>query len=142
MTPCVIGKGKPDGDGYCRVWVDGKNQREHRVAWESVNGPIPAGLVIDHHVCYNHACVNVEHMKLATRRQNTENREGLNANNKSGYRGVTWFAKRRKWRVRVVVNRVAHTGGLFTDVHEAGRVAAEMRRSLMSNSLRDRVWQP
>lgn len=44
----------------------------HRVEWEKVHGPIPDGLELDHE-CKNRACVNLDHLRLATRRQNVAN---------------------------------------------------------------------
>lgn len=34
--------------GYERVWIDGREERAHRVIWEALNGPIPDGLTINH----------------------------------------------------------------------------------------------
>jgi hypothetical protein len=62
--------GSKDGAGYGRVWWDGRGQQAHRVSWEMVNEPIPEGLVIDH-LCRVPACVNPEHMQVATRQTNT-----------------------------------------------------------------------
>ena len=42
----------------------------HRVVWEQEIGPIPDGMTLDH-VCENHICVNVKHLQLATRSENT-----------------------------------------------------------------------
>lgn len=41
----------------------------HRVAWEHANGPIPAGMTIDH-VCRNKPCINVDHLRLLTNSEN------------------------------------------------------------------------
>ena len=42
----------------------------HREAWEKVNGPIPAGLTIDH-LCFNRKCIFVGHMEVVSRAENT-----------------------------------------------------------------------
>ncbi len=80
MTPCIIGRGVDNGQGYLRVTVGGKQCREHRVAWEAQHGPIPKGLQLDH-LCRNRACVNVEHMELVTSRENTLRGIGPTAKN-------------------------------------------------------------
>lgn len=58
--------GADNGDGYGRFKLDGRLHYAHRVAWERVNGPIPARLVIDHLVCSNRACVRPGHMQVTT----------------------------------------------------------------------------
>jgi HNH endonuclease len=41
----------------------------HRVAWTVHNGPIPAGMTIDH-ICLNRRCQNPAHLQLLTRSEN------------------------------------------------------------------------
>jgi len=72
-------------------------------------------------------------LRVCTHAQNQQNR--VRAQGRSGYRGVSWWSTRGKWTVRVRVAGRVHHGGHYDDVHEAGRVAAEMRRRLMSYSV-------
>ncbi len=48
--------------GYGRFPVDGQEQYAHRYMYERVNGPIPAGYVLDH-LCRNTLCVNPDHLE-------------------------------------------------------------------------------
>lgn len=50
----------------------------HRLAWEEVRGPIPAGLVIDH-LCRNRACYRIDHLEVVTQRENILRGEGATA---------------------------------------------------------------
>lgn len=61
MSACVEWTGTIDKDGY------GRRGRHlaHRLVWTQERGPIPQGLVIDH-LCFNRACVNVDHLRLVT----------------------------------------------------------------------------
>lgn len=69
-TPgCIEWEGTIDVDGYGRQNVNGKWCQAHRLAWESVNGPIPDGMQIDH-VCRNRRCINPAHLELVTRKEN------------------------------------------------------------------------
>lgn len=73
---------KSDGPDACWHWLAGispqgygrfaPNRRTipaHRWAYESVNGPIPVGLVIDH-TCGTKWCVNPAHLEAVTTREN------------------------------------------------------------------------
>jgi len=69
-------------EGKCLVWfgakVDGYGKLRrgseyylaHRYHWESVKGPVPEGLELDH-LCRNRACVNLEHLEPVTGQVNT-----------------------------------------------------------------------
>jgi len=70
-------------------------------------------------------------LRVVTNAENGQNRTSLQARNISGYRGVTWYAPRRKWRAKVTLARRQYTLGYFDDVHEAGRIAAAFRAANM-----------
>lgn len=70
MTPCTLWSGTLDEHGYGR---DGWGHLAHRIAWEALHGPIPAGLVVRHD-CDNPRCVNVDHLRLGTHADNVADR--------------------------------------------------------------------
>jgi hypothetical protein len=70
---CWPWTGYKRGDyGYFKL--GGKMRSAHRVAYEDLIGPIPAGLVVDH-LCRNPICVNPFHLEPVTHQVN--NRRGL-----------------------------------------------------------------
>jgi hypothetical protein len=70
-TPtCWRWEGAHNNKGY-PVWsVRSKPVLAHRAAWMWLVGPIPDDLTIDH-LCREHNCVNVAHMELVTRAENS-----------------------------------------------------------------------
>lgn len=65
-------------NGYGRFWADGKLWLAHRFAFTLSGRLIPDGLVIDH-ICRNRMCVNPEHLRTLTSKENTLIGEGITA---------------------------------------------------------------
>jgi len=55
--------------GYGATHFRGKHQTAHRVAYLLFRGDIPIGLEPDH-ICLNKSCVNPEHLRLISHRDN------------------------------------------------------------------------
>lgn len=68
ITGCWLWFGAERG-GYGRLW-EGRHVEAHRWAYEHFVGPVPEGLVLDHFKCSNPRCVNPEHVRPVTRREN------------------------------------------------------------------------
>lgn len=118
------------GRGYGSINISGRMIPAHRFSWEMQNGPIPAGAEIDH-VCFNMACVNPAHLRVVTREENCQYRQGAQSNNKSsGVRGVYWNERSGKW-----IAKVKHRGkythvGTFATIEEAD-IAVRAKRAEM-----------
>jgi hypothetical protein len=59
-------------------------------------------------------------LRVSTIQQNSFNRS-ITTNNSSGYKGVSWFSKTRKWRAVIRVNGVLISLGLFKLAEDAAR---------------------
>ena len=81
MKCCIEWEGKRSSEGYGRLCIRGKKLYAHRAVYEAVHGPIPAGMWIDH-ICRNRMCINPEHLRIVTPKQNAlENSDSISAKN-------------------------------------------------------------
>lgn len=67
---CWEWTGAINGSGYGNAWLHGKVRRAHRVVYEVLVGPIPAGLELDH-LCRNRKCVRPEHLEPVSHKVNS-----------------------------------------------------------------------
>lgn len=138
-TRCWMWTAATDHKGYGRF-----NRRlfgtalAHRIAYILAGETIPDGLQVDHR-CHNHSCVNTAHLRLATNKQNSENRIGADKDSVSGVRGVSWNAARNRWHVMVGHNKQTISFGHYVTLAEAEAVAKARRRELFTHNDVDRV---
>lgn len=113
--------------GYGHIRVQGADMRVHRLAWESFNGPIPEGMVLDH-ACWNRACFNVAHLRLASRGDNAAHLSRPHCTNTVGVRNVS--PSKKSFVVRVRKDGVIHRRGPFRTLPEAAEAAHALRLEL------------
>lgn len=71
MTDCIEWTKGVNRKGYGRMYRDGKLVLPHRAFFEETFGEIPNGMVVMH-TCDNPRCFNIEHLKLGTPKENSE----------------------------------------------------------------------
>lgn len=77
-TGCWEWVGARSHPGYGSTSFNGKNTPTHRLMYELLVAPIPAGLVIDH-LCRNPPCCNPAHLEPVTMRENILRGVGVTA---------------------------------------------------------------
>ncbi len=83
----------------------------------------PKGFMVDHRDCNGLNCIR-ENMRLCDRRGNRWNRR-RDANNSSGYIGVSWATADRKWRAAAETNGKTVYLGVFNSPEDAARAYDE-----------------
>lgn len=136
---CWLWTGALTDQGYGNFWVSGKNVYAHRFAWELLQSLVPLGQKLDHRTTCPKHCVNPEHLRVTSHKQNLENRAGAQSNSKSGVRGVVWHRRAKKWEARITHNRKTIHAGLFNTISEAEAAVIAKRRELFTHSDLDRV---
>ena len=149
-TPIERVLARCEAEGDCLVWqgclskgygilqVDNRPLRVHRIAYVEAHGPIPEGMAVDH-ICHETRCVNPQHLRAVTTKQNGEHRLGPMANNKSsGIRGVCWSKRERKWQVVVGHHGRQYWGGYYRDIGDAEAAAIALRNQLFTHNDIDR----
>ena len=134
---CWLWQGATDKK-YGRFWDGTRMVLAHRFAYQDVVGEESRDL--DHRAdCPKH-CVNPDHLRPASDKQNGENRCGSNANNRgSGVRGVYWNNRKFKWQASVRHNGKNCSAGYFDTVPEAEKAVVGLRNSLFTHNDMDRI---
>lgn len=86
----------------------------------------PEGMFTDH-INGNKLDNRKENLRHCTKTENMRNR-GKQNNNTSGYKGVFWSIRAKRWRAQIVIERKAIHLGLFDtpeDAHTAYKLAEE-----------------
>lgn len=113
--------GRPNGGGYLRISIDGRDYRAHRLAWFYVHGCWPS-LCLDH--INGNGCDNrIANLRQATTVQNMANRRA-----KGGrlLKGITRHYG--KWHAQIRHNgRVVHLGDFETAEQAAAVYAAKAK---------------
>lgn len=104
---------------YKETAIDGERFLLHRLAFLYMTGELPPAEV--DHINGDGTDNRWVNLRLATSSQNKMNVR-LKANNTSGYRGVIWHRKGKKWQASIKVHGKDHYLGLFSTPEEAHAV--------------------
>jgi hypothetical protein len=101
----------------------------HRAIMSSILGrELGRGEKVDH-IDRNPLNNQRENLRLASATDSMCNRNRF-ANNKSGFKGVSWSKKSHKWKSEIKYQHQNYTLGYFTDVEEAAKAYDKAAREL------------
>ena len=125
---------------YGRMRVNGIKIYAHRFSYEKFVGPIPSGMEVDH-ICLNYICVNPDHLRLVTRKQNMEHQSDRpEGRYSSKYRGVSFKKSCGKWSAYVGHNGKHYNLGVFDTEDQAAEVARNKRLELFTHNEIDKAY--
>lgn len=114
-------------NGYRYLWVDGKCKLAHRLAWLITTGDEPAGQI--DHINGDRLDNRISNLRVASRSENGQNR-GIQANNTSGYVGVSWHKANAMWWAGIKLNGKRKSLGYFHDPAEASAAYLDAKRRM------------
>lgn len=123
--------------GYAHLRMNYQMVYGHRLSYQLVHGVIPSSQHLDH-ICHNTRCVNPDHLRPVTRKENRENLRGAQRGNVSGVRGVTWAAHAKRWRAGIGHNNKQYFLGYFETIKEAEAVVVAKRNEWFTHNDLDR----
>lgn len=136
---CWFWTGCLSSAGYGRIVINYTQHYAHRFSYVLHLGPIPEKHDIDH-ICHNRSCVNPDHLRAATRKQNLENQSRPHKGSASKYRGV--IRDKKKWRAQVQHGGKVYKFGTYSTEEGAAKAALEARMRLFTHNAIDRQEMP
>jgi hypothetical protein len=113
--------------GYWLICIDGKKHRAHRLAWLHTYGAMPKNTI--DHINQNKMDNRIENLRDVTNAQNHKNM-GMQSNNETGFRGVSYAKERAKFTARIKDGDVYRNLGYFKCA-AAASIAYEKAKALL-----------
>jgi hypothetical protein len=114
----IVGEtaGSLNKHGYVCIKIQKFRYSAHRLAWLYVYGSFPSGEI--DHINRIKTDNKISNLRDATPSQNCRNR-GLSKRNNSGYVGISWNKKSKKWQARIFLNKKSKSLGVYEKIEDA-----------------------
>ena len=114
------------GNGYLAVYINGQQLRQHRLAWLYVYGEMPEQI---DHINGIRTDNRIANLRPANTSLNNMNRK-IQANNRSGFKGVAFKEKTRRYAAAISRGKVRRHLGYFDTPQEAHAAYAKAAKEL------------
>lgn len=114
--------------GYVSIGIDGKEYTAHRLAWLYMYGYWPGGYIDHINGCRSDN--RIANLRDVSQAVNMQNVYEAKSNSKTGFRGVSWHAQRKKFTARIKANGRYLSLGLHTTPEAAHAAYMEAKRRL------------
>lgn len=138
---CLVWQGAVGSHGYGMMQDDsGTSVLVHRWAYEHFVANTQSGMFIDH-ICGVRKCVDPEHLREVTPKQNAENITVMRKANTSGHVGVSWNPRCNLWAAYVGHNGRRYSVGYYPkfELHVAAYKIKTKRNELFTHNTFERA---
>ncbi len=108
---CSLWTGATNRKGYGQVWFRGSMRQVHRVVYEAVWGAIPEGHMVMH-LCDEPGCVNPDHLRTGTARDNARDRDRKGRVQRGARHGLAKLTEAKVRELRALYNQGCTSGVL------------------------------
>lgn len=108
--------GTVDNKGYIVISVGYKRYKAHRLAWYLYHGQWPKNQI--DHIDQNKQNNAINNLRDVTQQINQSN-TSVRKDSTSGYKGINWNKKRKKWQVRIQIDGKRKELGFFDNIQSA-----------------------
>lgn len=129
---CWIWQGQLNNKGYGCISENGKRQYVHRWSYEHYVGPVPAGMMVDN-MCHTPACVNHDHLRLATPSENTRNQRPELVRAVSGFKHVRQTSNASTYFVSLHADGKTYVERGFRTIEDAHTAAKRLSAKYQKN---------
>lgn len=115
-------------NGYLLIRLDYVLYKAHRLAWLYMTGEWPEHQL--DHINGVRSDNRFANLRSVTNAMNCQNQRGPRSNNRSGFLGVCWHMRARKWVAQIQVDGAHHYLGLFETQELAHAAYLEAKRGM------------
>lgn len=113
-------------NGYLRIYLDGRSYSLHRLAWLYVFGEHPSGEI--DHIDGNKLNNKISNLRVLDRSKNQQNLRCAHKDNATGFLGVSFNKKNRKFTAHITIKGENRYLGSFFCAQEAHSAYLEEKR--------------